>query len=140
MAYSHAWQQREYGRLHYQRNKKAYKASAIVNHRRTRENVRMVIADYLADKQCIDCGEGDPIVLEFDHRDPQTKRFNIGDAGSRGMSVCRVLAEIAKCDIRCANCHRRKTYRERASNATESRRTSDLNEEPTQLYLECLLP
>lgn len=55
---------------------------------------------------CADCGESDPVVLDFHHRDPSQKLFNIGTA--RGKSVPKVVAEIAKCDVVCANCHRRR--------------------------------
>jgi hypothetical protein len=55
----------------------------------------------------------DLIVLEFDHR--CDKSFNIGEAAARGFGLSRIASEILKCDVRCANCHRRKTYRERGS-------------------------
>lgn len=54
---------------------------------------------------CEHCGEDDPIVLEFHHRDPATKEFNISD-GIR-YSIKRIEAEIEKCIVLCANCHRR---------------------------------
>ncbi|HEV2249988.1 MAG TPA: hypothetical protein VGT60_05735 [Candidatus Limnocylindria bacterium] len=48
------------------------------------------------------------IVLEFDHRDPRNKLGNVGTMMlSRRWQ--RVRAEIEKCDVRCVNCHRRKT-------------------------------
>lgn len=54
---------------------------------------------------CVDCGETDPIVLEFDHTDPETK--------TREVSPIRTwdtfLVEVSKCDIVCANCHKRRT-------------------------------
>jgi 5-methylcytosine-specific restriction endonuclease McrA len=59
---------------------------------------------------CKDCGEKDPLVLEFDHQDPKTKKFNIG-MRVHG-SIAKLMDEIAKCDVRCANCHRRRTFRE----------------------------
>jgi hypothetical protein len=58
---------------------------------------------------CQVCGESDPVVLEFDHRDRTTKHFAIANAPRRGVSIPVFLAEIEKCDILCANCHRRKT-------------------------------
>lgn len=59
---------------------------------------------------CVDCGERDPVCLDFDHRNPLEKSLRIGSNIHRSMPL--VLAEIAKCDVRCANCHRRKTHRE----------------------------
>lgn len=55
---------------------------------------------------CIDCGEGDPLVLEFDHRG--SKAFDIA-RGLRDRSWHALLTEMAKCDVVCANCHRRRT-------------------------------
>lgn len=63
---------------------------------------------YKCSHPCVDCGEKDPIVLEFDHR-AGTKLFNIGEGG-RHRSMHNLKAEIEKCDVRCANCHRRKTW------------------------------
>jgi hypothetical protein len=47
-------------------------------------------------------------VLEFDHL--HSKDFNISDAARKGVSMKKLNAEIAKCEVRCSNCHRRKTY------------------------------
>jgi hypothetical protein len=57
-------------------------------------------------RPCADCGETDPLVLEFDHLGD--KKFNVG-AGMRERSWQAVRDEIAKCDVVCANCHRRRT-------------------------------
>jgi hypothetical protein len=50
--------------------------------------------------------ERDPVVLEFDHL--RDKSFNIGSKLVH-CSWEKVLAEIAKCEVVCANCHRRRT-------------------------------
>lgn len=80
-----------------------------------RQKKRDWIAGYLANHPCVDCGEPDPIVLEFDHVRGE-KRFNIADAVSKGVSLDTMIAEVAKCEVRCANCHRRVTYRRRMEN------------------------
>src|SRR3990167_1076458 len=54
------------------------------------------------------CGESDSRCLDFHHRDPATKEFTIRNGVNRG--ITRMLAEIAKCDVLCANCHRKVTY------------------------------
>ena len=64
---------------------------------------------YLADHPCVDCGESDPRCLEFDHRDPGTKTANVATLVQRAGAWKVILAEIEKCDVRCANCHRRRT-------------------------------
>jgi len=68
---------------------------------------------------CVDCGECDPIVLQFDHT--RGKKFNIGDAGRKGLSLPVVLREISKCEVRCANCHQRKTARDFALSSSPIR-------------------
>lgn len=74
------------------------------------KNARRVF-DYLLEHPCVDCGEPDPVVLDFDHRVPGEKSFNICvrrlDTGWD-----KIKAEIDKCDVRCANCHRRRTARQ----------------------------
>ena len=61
---------------------------------------------YLRAHPCVDCGEEDPIVLEFDHL--RDKKFGISK-GLQDRSWQSVLDEIAKCEVVCANCHRRRT-------------------------------
>jgi hypothetical protein len=58
-------------------------------------------------QRCRKCGEDHPACLDFHHRDPSTKLFNISRAVLSQMSKVKILAEIAKCDVLCANCHRK---------------------------------
>lgn len=63
------------------------------------------------DVPCTDCGQRfPPFVMDFDHRDPSTKSFNVGAALGLMKSVEAILVEIAKCDVVCANCHRIRTH------------------------------
>ncbi len=79
--------------------------------RRYEKNCRLRDEFYVG-KSCIDCGESDPVVFEFDHVDPTTKKYQIGDMlGSHTWTT--ILTEIEKCVIRCANCHRRRTAGQR---------------------------
>ena len=55
-----------------------------------------------------DCGERDPRVLEFDHRDRFAKIESVTLMALRGYAWATIEAEIAKCDVRCAKCHRRR--------------------------------
>ncbi len=79
-----------------------------------RLKVRSELFKYLSTKACVDCGENDPVVLEFDHKGHSGKskiKFkSISDMLSGHYSWLSVNNEITKCEIRCANCHRRKTY------------------------------
>jgi protein-arginine kinase activator protein McsA len=75
-----------------------------------------LIQSYLSTHSCVDCGEVDPIVLEFDHREPELKSFSISKARSFQYPIDKIKQEIAKCDVRCANCHRRKTHKDLFTN------------------------
>lgn len=109
MAHADIEARRAYGRAHYRANKSVYKERAMAHKKKAAIKIRSLIWDYLKQNPCIDCGESDPTVLEFDHRDDENKLFNISDCVSSGYAAGKVLAEIEKCDARCANCHRRRT-------------------------------
>lgn len=64
---------------------------------------------YLAVNCCIDCGESDILTLEFDHVSGE-KKGNIASFMNRRLQI--VKDEIEKCEVRCANCHSKKTHRE----------------------------
>ena len=70
-----------------------------------RRKIRFMAIAYLGGK-CSRCGYSKyPEVLEFHHKDPKQKDFNLSSKG-HCRSWERVKAEIAKCDLLCANCHR----------------------------------
>lgn len=64
---------------------------------------------------CKDCGEMNPIVLDFDHIE-DNKLANVAEL--RGNSIEKLIAEIEKCDVVCANCHRVRTYNRRATGSS----------------------
>lgn len=74
---------------------------------RQHKNDRLWINSF-KEKPCMDCGGiYDTECMDFDHREGETKAFNVGTA--RNLSKRRVMEEIAKCDLVCANCHRLRT-------------------------------
>lgn len=77
--------------------------------RLTGENQEKLLA-YLIEHPCVDCGESDPVVLEFDHVQGN-KKTEVGRMVYDSYLWAAVLSEIEKCEVRCANCHRRKTAR-----------------------------
>lgn len=68
------------------------------------------IYKYLTLHPCIECGESNPILLEFDHRNGTNKVDQVY-ALARG-SWERIRKEILKCDVRCVRCHRLKTSKD----------------------------
>lgn len=60
---------------------------------------------------CLDCGRSFHFfVMDFDHTDPKTKKFDVGTAASQGLSTRALQEEVSKCDLVCSNCHRMRTY------------------------------
>jgi hypothetical protein len=102
----------EYHRAHYLANKQRYIEQAATQQRKLRLKRTLYLIEYLKAHPCVDCGELDPLVLEFDHLGD--KSFDIG----RCLPYRRwqdILDEIAKCDVVRANCHRRRTTKRRGS-------------------------
>jgi hypothetical protein len=66
------------------------------------------VIDALKDVPCADCGGRFPAVaMDFDHRDPSQKSFDVSTRSKSNLDEIR--AEISKCDVVCANCHRVRT-------------------------------
>ena len=80
--------------------------------RRAKIRTRLWLKEYLQAHPCVDCGEHDLRVLEFDHMKPEDKTAGVSRLAGNGASLARVQAEVAKCEVRCANCHRRRTIEE----------------------------
>jgi hypothetical protein len=97
-------------RKHYEANKEKLKKRARLFSDEARKRNREYVKDYLENHPCIDCGESDIIVLEFDHVRGK-KSNNVADGVFNGWSIEKLQNEIDKCDVRCANCHRRITHK-----------------------------
>jgi hypothetical protein len=109
MPFNDIEKRREASRRHYAKHRDRVIAKAKGYSKAARNRIRTHINTHLKANPCVDCGETDIIVLEFDHIGDD-KKFNISDATRFGYSMDKVIAEIAKCEVRCANCHRKKTY------------------------------
>jgi hypothetical protein len=80
---------------------------------RRRQRAQQFVSDYLLNHPCIDCGEADILVLDFDHL--KDKEHNVSHMVRSGKTLLAISQEIEKCVVRCANCHRRKTAYENGS-------------------------
>lgn len=105
----------EYHRNWYHSQTPEWKAAKIAQTVKRRKERYEFVWAYKSEHPCVDCGEADPIVLDFDHIGDD-KLGNIADLVARAVGWDRILAEIAKCEVRCANCHRRVTYYRRQNN------------------------
>ncbi len=103
--------QSAYNRQHYLENEKKYKRKATRNRRKQRNQLRKYATKYLLKNPCVDCGETNPLILDFDHVRGK-KRKAVSVMISEGWSLKSIKDEIAKCEVRCANCHRIKTAKE----------------------------
>jgi hypothetical protein len=74
-----------------------------------RRNMLYVRA-YLEASRCIDCGLDDLRVLEFDHVFGKTADVTV--LAREGCSLNRLQDEVSRCEVRCGNCHRRRTVLE----------------------------
>jgi hypothetical protein len=97
-----------YNKEHYQKNRADYIRKAATWNKENNPVGRLCY-EYKLAHPCVDCGESDPACLEFDHRDRATKKFNICTAVKNQKNWNKILVEIEKCDIRCKNCHAKKT-------------------------------
>ena len=103
---------RAYCAGHYRENADKYKKRAAENSIVRRDMMHLKLFVYLSQHPCVDCPESDPIVLELDHREAADKLHNLSRMWYNGYSWAKIEQEIAKCDVRCANCHRRRTARQ----------------------------
>jgi len=98
---------------HYIKHSTEYKQRARKNTVQYRQQNRVKIIEYLSVRKCVDCGESNIIVLDFDHRNSSTKKHSVSQMMDFGWEA--ILEEIKKCDVRCSNCHRIKTSKENGS-------------------------
>jgi len=95
-------------KLHYQNNKQVYLDRAHTRNAYVIAENKKQLCVYLSTHPCIDCGCTDIRCLEFDHVHGE-KSADIGKMINNAISWATIETEIAKCEARCANCHRIKT-------------------------------
>ena len=98
---------------YYEENCAHHKAVVYSRKRKILTQNQKRMCRLLSKNSCTDCGEANPLVLEFDHI--KTKKHGVSKLLCEGYSWKRILEEISKCEIRCANCHNVKTHKENNS-------------------------
>ena len=97
---------------HYNSNKAYYLKKA----RKRNDEIRVTLVNYLREyflkNPCIDCRESDITVLEFDHTGKVPKFKAVSSMIRSGYPLEKIQKEIKKCEVRCANCHRRRTAKQ----------------------------
>lgn len=85
------------------------KAIQVCNERKAKER-RSILDEIKLAQGCQECGyKKHPAALDFDHINPSEKEFTIGTSYT-SVSIKRLLDEVAKCQVLCANCHRIKSF------------------------------
>lgn len=100
-------------------NKRKYNANEQRAFRR--RETRITSMRYLAENGCEECGQRDPRVLEYDHKEPKKKHRNVGRLiiDGFGWSSPTLKREVRKCRVLCSNCHRKHTIKQQGYYAHE---------------------
>jgi len=91
---------------------KAHLSERSAHNQAYMERRKIWLAEFKKSHSCELCGESHPSCIDFHHRTPEAKRFGIGE-NSKGKCLKTLQAEIAKCQILCANCHRKIHWEEK---------------------------
>ena len=94
----------DYRREHYEKNREKYIRKAHIQNKKAKKTAKEYVLAYIQDHPCVDCGNSDIRVLEFDHT--KDKEDTIANMVHRGRPIYKIIAEIEKCEVRCANCHK----------------------------------
>jgi hypothetical protein len=113
MPYKDIERRRAYGRAYNKEYEKQHPQRRRESNDAYKARIKAEITAYKVERGCYICKEGDPVCLDLHHRDPQQKELNPANMWNRGWGPPRVAAELAKCDVICANCHRKLHRKER---------------------------
>lgn len=101
MPFKNKEEQKESQRQHYLKNKELYRDRSRARKNRVKEWYR----EYKSELECSQCGEDHPACLQFHHSDPSNKHKSVASMVSNGTSKSKIIEEINKCIVLCANCH-----------------------------------
>ena len=92
-----------YRRKWYAKNKESEKEHV----RRRKNKIKQWLQNYKLSLKCFKCLENHPATLEFHHKKSKEKEKTISQMVVDGISIKKILDEIKKCEVLCANCHRK---------------------------------
>tara|TARA_R110001632_G_scaffold187568_1_gene307989 strand:- start:357 stop:707 length:351 start_codon:yes stop_codon:yes gene_type:complete len=110
MAYKNKIDQAAASKRHYEANKRKIKKRSFLRNKSQRIKSKEYIDAIKSISECIDCGESNPLVLDFDHV-RGNKKMCISNMVRNSYSIETIQKEIEKCEIRCSNCHRIVTHK-----------------------------
>jgi len=88
------------------------KDEVIQRKQERREEKKKWFRSYKKEKNCVECGEDDWRCLVFDHKNPEEKKKSVSKMVNSGYAKETILEEITKCQVLCANCHRKRTFKQ----------------------------
>lgn len=103
---------KEIRKISYNKNKKV----TLDRNKRNKKKSRDWYNKFKSNLKCNRCPENHPSCLEFHHIDPNEKEFAISILIGTTYSINKIKKEIKKCEILCANCHRKHHYNEKHKN------------------------
>ncbi len=119
MAYTDSADQAAYAKRHYLANSADYIARAKAHKQACRARNRAWLVEQKA-RPCLDCGiQYPPYVMEYDHTGDD-KVASVSALANQGVPLSRLQAEIDKCGLVCANCHRERTHQRAAGRSSDA--------------------
>ena len=107
MPYKSLEKRREYRRGWYTSHRK----SEMAHVKRRKLEIRKWLEEYKKNLKCSICGESHPATIDFHHKDESEKEQGIAYFVGFGYSIDRIKKEMEKCEVLCANCHRKIHYK-----------------------------
>lgn len=107
MPYKDREKKREYQKIYHIRTWAARKEKHYQLKTVRRKNLALWLKSLKKELVCANCGENNPICLDFHHSDSKLKDKEVANMITEGYSQSSILKEIRKCVVLCANCHRK---------------------------------
>lgn len=120
MAYKSKIDQAAASKRHYEKNKQKIKERTFLRNEKQRDKNKRYVNEIKSKSECIDCGENNPLVLDFDHVKGD-KVMAVSDMIGSAYSLAAIQREIKKCEVRCSNCHRVVTHERRKINQQQKK-------------------